>query len=115
MVNSGACRSDFIYTVLHRWGAFAIVVFFVLDPLINMGMAAQYLHGISTFNLDSIWPDIADRPLTSFLLYSASTGFFRLLAPTGGASLQLVVEFAQPASQLAEHESVERLSQSFVG
>lgn len=108
---NGQSRSVQERSHLYRIASFGSVYdcrFFVLNPLIDMGMAALHLHGISTFNLDSIWPGITDRPLTSFLLYSGSTGFFRLLAPPGGASLQLVVEFAQPASQLAEHESVER-------
>ena len=54
MVNPGACRNDFIYTALHHFGVFMIAVFLVLDPLIDMGTAVLHLHGMPTFNLDSV-------------------------------------------------------------
>ncbi len=61
--------NDFIYTALHRLGAFSILVFFLLDP--TMSTLSEFLHweGWGTFNLDDVWPGVTDQALVSFLLY----------------------------------------------
>nr|WP_197034934.1 sterol desaturase family protein [Herbaspirillum sp. RV1423] len=61
--------NDFIYTALHRLGAFSILVFFLLDPL--MAYLSEFLHweGWGTFNLDDVWPGVTDQALVSFLFY----------------------------------------------
>ena len=68
--------NDFLYTVIHRLGAFAIVVFFVLDPVMDQIEAILHLQGIRQFNLENIWPGITDNPLASFLLYLIVLDFF---------------------------------------
>lgn len=68
--------NDFLYTVIHRLGAFAIVVFFVLDPVMDQIEAILHLQGIRQFNLENIWPGITDNPLASFLLYLVVLDFF---------------------------------------
>lgn len=76
MTDLRARWNDFIYTALHRLGAFPIVVFFVLDPLMDMCTAVLHLHGIPTFNLDNVLPGVTDKPLASFLLYLVVLDFF---------------------------------------
>lgn len=61
--------NDFIYTALHRLGAFSILVFFLLDPTLAYFSELLHWEGWGTFNLDDIWPGVTDRPLISFLLY----------------------------------------------
>ncbi|MEC5215435.1 sterol desaturase/sphingolipid hydroxylase (fatty acid hydroxylase superfamily) [Actimicrobium sp. GrIS 1.19] len=67
---------DFIYTVVHRLGAFAVVVFFVLDPLMDHLAALLHLEGMQPFNLDALWPGLTDLPLASFLVYLVVLDFF---------------------------------------
>lgn len=76
MTDPRARWNDFIYTVVHRLGAFSIAVFFILDPLMDKGTAVLHMHGIPTFNLDRVWPGITDKPLVSFLLYLVVLDFF---------------------------------------
>jgi sterol desaturase/sphingolipid hydroxylase (fatty acid hydroxylase superfamily) len=68
--------NDFIYTVVHRLGAFTLVIFFLLDPLIDQFTAFLHLHGIHQFDLDKIWPGVTDLPLVSFFLYLFVLDFF---------------------------------------
>ena len=68
--------NDFIYTVVHRLGAFTLVIFFLLDPLIDQFTAFLHLHGIHQFDLDKIWPGVTDLPLVSFFLYLLALDFF---------------------------------------
>jgi sterol desaturase/sphingolipid hydroxylase (fatty acid hydroxylase superfamily) len=71
-----ARRIDFIYTCVHRLGAFTLMVFFVLDPVFDALASKLHLAGISQFNLEGLWPGITDIPLVSFLLYLAVLDFF---------------------------------------
>jgi sterol desaturase/sphingolipid hydroxylase (fatty acid hydroxylase superfamily) len=68
--------NDFIYTVVHRLGAFTLVIFFLLDPLIDQFTAFLHLHGIHQLDLDKIWPGVTDLPLVSFFLYLLVLDFF---------------------------------------
>jgi sterol desaturase/sphingolipid hydroxylase (fatty acid hydroxylase superfamily) len=68
--------NDFIYTVIHRLGTFAIVMFFVLDPVMDRIMGVLHLHGIRQFNLENVWPGVTDHPLISFMLYLVVLDFF---------------------------------------
>lgn len=61
--------NDFIYTALHRLGAFSILVFFLLDPLLASLTELLHLEGWGSFNLDDLWPGVTDQPLVSFLIY----------------------------------------------
>ena len=67
--------TDVIYTALHRLGAFSLVVFLLLTPLVD-GVAEQmHAAGVGRPNLDQIWPGVTDRPLASFLLYLVALDF----------------------------------------
>jgi sterol desaturase/sphingolipid hydroxylase (fatty acid hydroxylase superfamily) len=74
--NRRARWNDFIYTLVHRLGAFTLVIFFLLDPLIDQFTAFLHLHGIHQFDLDKIWPGVTDLPLVSFFLYLFVLDFF---------------------------------------
>ena len=64
-----AVRVDILYTLLHRLGLFSLVLFFMLDPLIDTLAGALRLEGISSFNLDDLWPGVTSIPLVAFVLY----------------------------------------------
>ncbi|MBI1889168.1 MAG: sterol desaturase family protein [Burkholderiales bacterium] len=68
--------NDFIYTVIHRLGAFAIAVFFVLDPIMDQIAAVLHLRGIKAFNLENLWAGVTDKPLVSFFVYLIVLDFF---------------------------------------
>jgi sterol desaturase/sphingolipid hydroxylase (fatty acid hydroxylase superfamily) len=71
-----ARRIDFLYTAIHRLGAFTVAVFFVLDPLIDHLTGVLHLEGMQPFNLDGLWPGVTDLPLVTFLLYLFVLDFF---------------------------------------
>jgi sterol desaturase/sphingolipid hydroxylase (fatty acid hydroxylase superfamily) len=64
-----AVMVDVIYTFLHRLGLFSLVIFFVLDPLVDQFAAALRLEGVSNFNLDDLWPGVTSIPIVAFVLY----------------------------------------------
>lgn len=68
--------NDFVYTAIHRLGAFSVAIFFLLDPLVDSLTAELHLHGIEPFNLENLWPDVTDIALVSFLLYLVVLDFF---------------------------------------
>jgi len=76
ITDRGARWNDFIYTVIHRLGAFTLVIFFLLDPLVDQFTAFLHLHGIHQFNLENLWPGVSDKPLVSFLIYLVALDFF---------------------------------------
>ncbi|NKI68407.1 fatty acid hydroxylase [Collimonas pratensis] len=61
--------TDFIYTVLYRLGAFSVLVFFLIDPLVAKATELLHLEGINPFNLENLLPGITDKPLVTFLVY----------------------------------------------
>ncbi|MFC3108084.1 sterol desaturase family protein [Undibacterium arcticum] len=61
--------NDFLYTVIHRLGAFAVLIFLVLDPLKDQLTAALHMEGVQPFNLENLWPGVTDRPVVSFFVY----------------------------------------------
>ena len=69
-ITDGYARwNDFIYTALHRLGAFSILMFFLLDPVMSFFSELLHLEGWGTFNLDDLWPGVTDKALVSFLIY----------------------------------------------
>ena len=73
---SRARWNDFTYTVLNRLGVLTVVVFFLLDPLVNLVMEQLHLYNVQPFNLDDLWPGVSDLPLVTFLLYLVVLDFF---------------------------------------
>ncbi|MFZ6778151.1 sterol desaturase family protein [Undibacterium sp. Ji83W] len=74
--NRYARWNDFIYTALHRLGAFSILVFFVLDPLLDQLTAILHLQGVNPFNLENIWPGMLQYPVLLFCVYLFVLDFF---------------------------------------
>ncbi|WP_394778540.1 sterol desaturase family protein [Undibacterium sp.] len=68
--------NDFIYTALHRLGAFSVLLFFVLDPVMDSLTGLLHLEGVNPFNLEDIWPGMLDHPVLVFLLYLVVLDFF---------------------------------------
>lgn len=64
-----AIRTDVVYTLLHRLGGFALVVFALLTPLLDMLEGALRLSGFSRINIDQVWPGVTDLPIVSFAIY----------------------------------------------
>lgn len=64
-----AIRTDIVYTLLHRLGGFALLVFALFTPLIDSLEGALRLAGVSRLNLDQLWPGVTDLPVMSFLIY----------------------------------------------
>jgi sterol desaturase/sphingolipid hydroxylase (fatty acid hydroxylase superfamily) len=64
-----AVRVDVIYTLLHRLGAFPLLAFALLTPLIDSLEGELRLLGFSRLNVDQIWPGVTDLPLVSFMIY----------------------------------------------
>ncbi len=64
-----AVRVDVVYTLLHRLGLFSLVLFFVLDPLVDQLAGMLRLDGVSNFNLDDLWPGVTSIPIVAFVLY----------------------------------------------
>lgn len=64
-----ARRTDFVYTLLHRLGGFAIAVFFLLQPAFDWLEGQLRLLGAARLQMDALWPGVTDRPVVSFLIY----------------------------------------------
>lgn len=69
VVDRAAIRTDVLYTLIHRLGVFRLVLFFSVEPLWDSLFGALRIQGLSTFQLDGLWPGVTDRPLVSLLLY----------------------------------------------
>ncbi|HEY1151211.1 MAG TPA: sterol desaturase family protein [Pseudoduganella sp.] len=59
--------NDFVYTILQRIGVFPVLIFFTLDPLLDLLVAHLRMDGVRPFNLENLVPDM--NPLTSFVIY----------------------------------------------
>lgn len=64
-----AIRTDIAYTLLHRLGAFALLMFALLTPLMDAIEGWLRLHGIPRLNLDGLVPGVTDVPVVAFLIY----------------------------------------------
>jgi sterol desaturase/sphingolipid hydroxylase (fatty acid hydroxylase superfamily) len=60
---------DIVYTLLHRLGAFALVLYFLLTPVVEQLTQGLRALGFTPFQLDDLWPGVTDIALVSFLLY----------------------------------------------
>jgi len=69
VTDRAAVREDVLYTLIHRLGAFRLLLFFTLDPVTDSVFGWLRVAGMSTFQLDEIWPGVTDLPLVSFSIY----------------------------------------------
>ncbi|MBR7792751.1 sterol desaturase family protein [Undibacterium sp. FT147W] len=68
--------NDFIYTALHRLGAFSMVVFFLLTPVFDYLTAVLHLQGVNPFNLEDLWSGFLQYPALLFIAYLFVLDFF---------------------------------------
>ena len=68
-------RTDILYTLIHRLGLFRLGLFLAVDPLADSFFGALRVAGISTFQLDGLWPGVTDVPWVSLLLYLVAFDF----------------------------------------
>jgi sterol desaturase/sphingolipid hydroxylase (fatty acid hydroxylase superfamily) len=68
-----AVRVDVIYTLLHRLGAFRLLLFFTIDPLWDALFGAISLLGYGGWQLDQVFaswrPGVTDTALFAFIVY----------------------------------------------
>jgi len=70
-----AIATDVLYSLLHRLGVVALLVFALLAPAFDALEGALRLSGFSRLNLDAVWPGVTDRPLVAFLVYLVALDF----------------------------------------
>ena len=70
-----AVRIDIIYTLLHKLGAFRLLMFFTLNPLMDGLFGELRVAGMATFHLDALWPGVTDQALFSLMLYLVAFDF----------------------------------------
>lgn len=68
-------RTDILYTLIHRLGLFRVGLFLVVEPFTDSLFGALRVAGVSTFQLDGVWPGVTDIPWVSLLLYLAVFDF----------------------------------------
>ncbi|RZL35691.1 MAG: fatty acid hydroxylase [Rubrivivax sp.] len=64
-----AVRTDVIYTLIHRLGVVRLLMFFGIEPLWDTISGQLRLAGLSTWQLDAVWPGVTDIAWVSLLLY----------------------------------------------
>jgi len=69
VIDRAAVRTDILYTLLHRLGGFALLVFALARPVLDALESQLRWWGLSRVNIDQAWPGVTDTPLVSFLLY----------------------------------------------
>lgn len=69
ITDRAAVRTDILYTVIHRLGLFRLALFFSLDPLFDSLFGTLRVAGLSTFQLDAVWPGVTDQALVSLVMY----------------------------------------------
>ena len=69
VTDRAAVRTDVLYTVIHRLGLFRLVLFFSLDTLLDDLFGTLRVAGLSTFQLDAVWPGVTDQALVSLVMY----------------------------------------------
>jgi len=69
VTNTRAIRTDVIYTLIHRLGLFRVVLFLLVEPVLDNLMGELRVHGVGTFHLEDLWPSVTDGPVISFVMY----------------------------------------------
>ncbi|ARP88528.1 fatty acid hydroxylase [Bordetella genomosp. 9] len=64
-----AVRVDILYTIIHRLGLFRVALFFAIDPFWDSIFGELHVWGLSTLQLDNLWPGVTDHPLVSLAIY----------------------------------------------
>ncbi|PTT88208.1 fatty acid hydroxylase [Pelomonas sp. HMWF004] len=64
-----AVRVDVLYTLIHRLGLVRLGMFFAIEPLWDALSGQLRLAGVSTWQLDALWPGVTDIAWVSLLMY----------------------------------------------
>ncbi|MDD2547276.1 MAG: sterol desaturase family protein [Burkholderiaceae bacterium] len=62
-------RTDILYTLVHRLGLFRVALFLTVSPGLDALLGWLSVAGLTTFQLDGLWPGVTDLPWVSLLLY----------------------------------------------
>jgi sterol desaturase/sphingolipid hydroxylase (fatty acid hydroxylase superfamily) len=62
-------RLDIFYTLIHRLGLFRVTLFFMIDPFWDSVFGQLHVWGISTLQMDNLWPGVTDNALVSLAIY----------------------------------------------
>jgi len=69
ITDQASVNTDILYTVIHRLGLFRLALFFSLDTMFDHLFGALRVAGLSTFQLDALWPGVTDLALVSLVMY----------------------------------------------
>ncbi len=69
-------RTDIAYTLLHRLGLFGLLIFALVQPLVDAMKSELSLLGWQPLQLDAIWPGLTDIAWVTFVLYLLVLDFF---------------------------------------
>lgn len=69
LLDRPAVRTDVLYTLLHRLGAFPLIAFALLTPAFDALEAQLRLDGFTRLDPDRLWPGVTDLPMASFLIH----------------------------------------------
>ncbi|MEO6276670.1 sterol desaturase family protein [Roseateles sp.] len=69
VTDHAAMHVDVFYTLIHRLGLVRLAMFFTIDPLWDSMSSELRLAGLSTWQLDGLWPGVTDLAWVSLLLY----------------------------------------------
>ncbi len=69
VTDRAAIRIDIFYTLIHRLGLFRVLLFFMVQPLVDDVFGNLRVAGLGSWQLDALWPGVTDLALVSFLLY----------------------------------------------
>jgi sterol desaturase/sphingolipid hydroxylase (fatty acid hydroxylase superfamily) len=64
-----AVMTDVIYTLIHKLGLFALLLFFILQPVIDQAQTQLVLLGWQSQQVERLWPGVTDLPWVSLLIY----------------------------------------------
>jgi sterol desaturase/sphingolipid hydroxylase (fatty acid hydroxylase superfamily) len=67
--DKGSVATDVFYTLLHKLGLFALVTFFLLQPLVGILQNGLLSIGWQTWQVERLWPTVTDQPWVALLLY----------------------------------------------
>ncbi len=64
-----AVFTDVAYTLLHKLGVFALVMFFTLQPLVDFIQSQLVLAGWQPLQIENLWPAVTALPWVTLLIY----------------------------------------------
>lgn len=74
-----AVMVDVLYTLIHRLGAFRVVMFFSVEPLLDWVFGEASVQGVHGIQLDALmapwWPGVSDTAWASFVVYLLAFDF----------------------------------------